>query len=130
MRSMPIEPFKIADRYIELKKQCMPPSWGDTVIRLNEMFVAPFVAFFLAFLGKADLMMIISAATTAHRVWTEWIEFQELRFQVQRMYLVSSLVGGPFIRTNDPEYEPYVYADAVVRAQTGMLTPSAPYRRS
>ena len=66
--------------------------------------------------------MIVSAATTAHRVWMEWIEFQELRFKVQRMYLVSTMLGGPFIRTNDPEYEPYVYADAVVRAQTGMLT--------
>ena len=75
-------------------------------------------------------MMIVSAATTAHKAWTEWIEFQELRFKVQRMYLVSTMLGGPFIRTNDPEYEPYVYADAVVRAQTGMLTRSGLRRRS
>jgi len=121
LRSMPIEPFKIADRYIELKKQCLPSSWGDAVIRLNEMFIAPLVAFFFTFLGDGGFLQIISAATTAHRAWTEWIEFQDLRFQVQRMYLVSTMVGGPFIRTNDPEYEPYVYADAVVRAQTGML---------
>jgi hypothetical protein len=97
------------------------------MIRLNEMLVAPLIACFLVFAGKGDFMMIISAATTAHRVWTEWIEFQELRFQVQRMFLVSSLVGGPFIRTNDPTYEPYVYADAVVRAQTGMLTRASPH---
>ena len=69
-------------------------------------------------------MMIVSSAMTAHRVWTEWLEFQELRFQVQRMYLVSAMLGGPFIRTNDPEYEAYVYADAVVRAKTGMLKPA------
>lgn len=92
------------------------------MIRMNEMLIAPLVACFLAFLGKGDIMMIVSAATTAHRVWMEWIEFQELRFKVQRMYLVSTMLGGPFIRTNDPDYEPYVYADAVVRAQTGMLT--------
>ena len=115
------DPFKIADRYIVLKKQCMPPDWVSAVIRVNEMLVAPMIAFFFAFLGEGGFMKVISAATTAHRAWTEWIEFQDLRFQVQRLYLVSTMVGGPFIRTNDPEYEPYVYADAVVRAQTGML---------
>jgi hypothetical protein len=66
-------------------------------------------------------MMIVAAATKAQSAWSDWIEFQDLRFQVQRMYLVSTMVGGPFIRTNDPEYQAYVYADAVVRAQTGML---------
>ena len=100
------------------------------MIRLNEMIVAPLVACFFAFMGKGDIMMVLSAATTAHRVWTEWIEFQDLRFQMQRMYLVSSMVGGPFIVTNDPAYEPYVYADAVVRAQTGMLTQSGRRLRS
>ena len=86
------------------------------------MLLAPIVAFFFAFLGEGGFMKVISAATTAHRAWSEWIEFQDLRFQVQRLYLVSTMVGGPFIRTNDPEYEPYVYADAVVRAQLGMLS--------
>lgn len=99
----------------------MPPDWVSAVIRVNEMLVAPLIAFFFAFLGEGGFMKVISAATTAHRAWTEWIEFQDLRFQVQRLYLVSTMVGGPFIRTNDPDYEPYVYADAVVRAQTGML---------
>ena len=99
------------------------------MIRWNEMLIAPLIACFLAFLGKGDLMMIFSAATAAHRVWSEWIEFQELRFKVQRMYLVTNMLGGPFIRTNDPEYEPYVYADAVMRAQTGMLTRARPRPR-
>ena len=82
-------------------------------------------------------MKVISAATTAHKAWSEWIEYQDLRFEVQRMYLLTMAVGGPFIRTNDPEYQPYVYADAVVRARTGMLTrhepkphPPAPHQRS
>jgi hypothetical protein len=92
------------------------------MIRLNEMLVAPLIAIFFAFLGRGDLMMVLSAATTAYEAWNDWLEYQDLRFKVQRMYLVTAMVGGPFIRTNDPEYEPYVYADAVVRAQTGMLT--------
>lgn len=95
------------------------------MIRLNEMILAPILAFFFAFQGKGGAFMkVISAATTAHKAWMEWIEYQDLRFEVQRMYLLTMAVGGPFIRTNDPEYQPYVYADAVVRARTGMLTKS------
>lgn len=100
------------------------------MIRMNEMLVAPLIAIFFSFIGKGDLMMIVSAATTAHKAWNDWMEYQDLRFKVQRMYLVSAMVGGPFIRTNDPEYEPYVYADAVVRAQTGMLTQTGRHPRS
>ncbi len=100
------------------------------MIRMNEMLVAPLIAIFFSFIGKGDLMMVVSAATTAHKAWNDWLEYQDLRFKVQRMYLVSAMVGGPFIRTNDPEYEPYVYADAVVRAQTGMLTQTGRHPRS
>jgi hypothetical protein len=94
------------------------------------MILAPFLAFFLAFLGKGDIMMIFGVVTKARKAWMDWLEFQDLRFKVQRMYLVTNMLGGPFIRTNDPEYQAYVYADAVVRAQTGMLRKSgAPYQR-
>ena len=96
------------------------------MIRLNEMILAPIITCFLSFLGKGDIMMIVAAATKAHSAWTDWLEFQELRFQVQRMYLVCNLLGGPFIRTNDPEYQAYVYADAVVRAQMGLLKHGSP----
>jgi hypothetical protein len=108
-------PFEVAERYIELKKRCVPPSWGDTAIRMNEMIVAPMVAMFSLFTGDYDFLMIGSAAMTAHRVWSEWLEYDDLRFQVQRMYLVTMASGGPHIVTNDNTYLPYVYADAVIR---------------
>ena len=103
----------------------MPRSWVSTLVRVNEMLMAPVVAIFMALIGEGGMMRLIPTVTTAYTVWSEWIEFQELRFHVQRLYLVSAMVGGPFIRTNDPEYEPYIYADAVVRAQTGLLRMSA-----
>lgn len=108
-------PFKTADRYIELKKRCVPPSWGDTAIRLNEMIVAPMVAMYSLFTGDYDFFMIGSAAMTAHRVWSEWLEYDDLRFEIQRMYLKTMASGGPQIVTNDNTYLPYVYADAVMR---------------
>ena len=109
------EPFKVAERYIELKKLCAPPSWGDTAIRANEMILAPMVALYSLFTGDYDLFMMGSAVMTTHRVWSEWIEYDDLRFEVQRMYLTTMVSGGPQIVTNDPTYLPYVYADAVTR---------------
>jgi len=109
------EPFKVAERYITLKKLCAPPSWGDTAIRFNEMVIAPMVALYSLFNGDYDLFMIGSAAMTTHRVWTEWLEYDDLRFELQRMYLLTMASGGPQIVTNDPTYMPYVYADAVTR---------------
>jgi hypothetical protein len=108
-------PFKTAERYIELKTRCAPPSWGDTAIRMNEMIIAPMVATFSLFMGDYDFLTIGSAAMTAHRVWSEWIEYDDLRFEVQRMYLLTMASGGPQIVTNDNTYLPYVYADAVMR---------------
>jgi hypothetical protein len=125
---MTTSPFQTADRYVTLKKQCMPASWGDTAIRFNEMILAPLISFSMAFLGQADIFMLLSTVTTAYNSWSEWIEFQDLRFQIQNMYLMTMMAGGPFIRTNDPEYQAFVYADAVVRLREGMVTAGKHHR--
>ena len=109
------DPFATAERFLQLQKICASPSWGDTAIRFNEMIVAPMVAIFCALTGDKDLFMLGSAAMTAHRAWTEWLEYQSLRFEIQRMYLATMASGGPQIVTNDPTYMPYVFADAVTR---------------
>jgi hypothetical protein len=112
-------PFVTAERYIELRKLCMSLSWGDTAIRVNEMLIAPMIAIYCALTGDTDLFMLGSAAMTAHRAWSEWLEFDDLRFEMQRMYLITMASGGPQIVTNDSTYMPYVYADAVVRLKSG-----------
>lgn len=82
------------------------------------MIVAPLIALFCLLTGDTDFFMLGSAAMTAHRSWTEWLEYHELRFEMQRMYLAMMATGGPHIVTNDPTYMPYVYADAMVRLRT------------
>lgn len=116
---MSTDPFATAERFLQLQKLCASPSWGDTVIRFNEMIVAPMVAIFCVLTGDRDIFMVISAAMAAHRTWTEWLEYQDLRFAIQRMYLQTMASGGPQIVTNDPTYMPYVFADAVTRLNTG-----------
>jgi hypothetical protein len=85
------------------------------MIRINEMILTPLICIFFVILRQADIMLIISSCIATFRSWSEWIEYQELRILMQRMYLVCMATGGPFIRTNDNEYLPYVFADAVVR---------------
>ena len=108
-------PFEVAERFIQLRRKCAPLSWGDTMIRINEMIITPLICIFFMILRQADVMLIISSCISTFRSWNEWIEYQELRILIQRMYLVCMATGGPFIRTNDNEYLPYVFADAVVR---------------
>jgi hypothetical protein len=109
------DPFVTAERFLELQKLCASPSWGDTAIRFNEMIIAPIVALYCALTGDTDLFMLGSAAMTTYRTWSEWIEYQDHRFEIQRMYLITMASGGPQIVTNDPTYMPYVFADAVTR---------------
>ncbi len=112
---MSSNPFEIAERYIQLRTHCLPESWGDTVIRFNEMVMGPIISIFFLLCREFDLFMVVSTAMTAYRTWSEWDEFHSLRSKIQDMILVMNLHGGPVIRTNDPHYMPYVYADAMVR---------------
>ena len=113
-------PFVIAEQYIQLKKKCAPKTWGDSVIRINEMIITPLVTIFFIFVGQWDVMMVITALISTARIWKEWLDYNEARLAVQRMYLHTMRVGGPFIVTNDPEYLPYVFADAVYRVPVGI----------
>jgi hypothetical protein len=108
-------PFEIAERYIQLRKKWNPENWVDTIARINEMILTPLICCFFLLLGTIDVFMIASAILNTFNAWREWIEYQELRLIVQRMFLLCMYSGGPFIRTNDDQYLPYVFADAVVR---------------
>jgi hypothetical protein len=86
------------------------------MLRVNELVVTPFVTLTLLFLNTLDVASLLSATISVYRSWSEWISFLDLRFHMQHMYLTTMSTGGPHIVTNDPDYMPYVYADAVVRA--------------
>lgn len=112
---MKSDAFQIAERYINLRTRCLPESWGDTVLFVNELVTGPLVTLFLMFMGNHDVIMVISAITRAYSAWSDWEEYHALRSVVQGMFLQTMLNGGPKITTNDRKYLPYVYADAVVR---------------
>jgi len=109
------KPFETAERYIQLRKIYSPKSWGELMIKINEMILTPLITIFFILLDRIELFSLVPAVLGTYRVWTGWMEYQELRFLMQRMYLKTMQMGGPFIVTNDSTYLPYVYADAMVR---------------
>jgi hypothetical protein len=121
MISLPINPFVVAERYIQLRKVCAPDSWADTVILFNDMILMPLITLFLLFVGVADFIVIFTTAVKTYQVWKDYCEYTDLRFEVQRMLIICQSVGGPFIVSNDPLYMPYVFADAVQRKLNGSL---------
>lgn len=115
---LPEDPFKTAERFIQIRDKCLPPTWTAQLQRINDMIVMPLITLCLFLLGSGDLIMLCSTAMAAYKVWLEWIEYTELLFVVQRMRLRAVQLGGPFIVTNDPKYMAYVWADAMVRSHT------------
>jgi len=47
--------------------------------------------------------------------WSEWVHYKQLHYEVHEWMKIVRSIGGPFIRTNDPTYQPYVYADNMQR---------------
>lgn len=109
------EPFRIAERFIELRKKWGGRSWSESLLRVNEILVTPLLTLFLLFLRKSDLFGFLSAASMVVKGWMEWIEYCDLRFKVYDMFFRTMVAGGPFIVTNDAEYMPYVWADGIMR---------------
>ena len=85
--------------------------------------MGPIVTLFLLFMGSRDVLMVFSAITRAYSAWSDWEEYHNLRNVVQGMFLKMMLNGGPQITTNDNDYLPYVFADAVTRLNEHHLHP-------
>lgn len=111
---LPNNPFKAAERFIQLREKCIVTSWSMYLQRISDMILMPLIALFIGF-ATGDYFMLISSAMTAARLWKESIEFTELQFTMQRMRLRVAQLGGPCITTNHPKYMPYVWAHTLVR---------------
>jgi hypothetical protein len=86
------------------------------MMRINELILSPLITLTFLCLRSLDFVSLITSTVSTYKAWTQWLEYCQLRFTMQQMYLTTMATGGPHIVTNDPEYLPYVYADAVVRA--------------
>ena len=112
---MTSSPFAVAERYIQLRKIWSPKSMGDSMMRINELVFTPLITIFFILIDNIDFIGVLTTLITTAKAWVEYVEFMKLKFEMQQMYLTTMKSGGPFIATNDPDYLPYVYADAAVR---------------
>jgi hypothetical protein len=87
---------------------------------MSDMILMPIITLFLLFLQVSDPMTVAMNGLRVYQVWKDYIEYTQLRFDVQRMMFHCQAVGGPFIVTNDPKYMPYVFADAIYRVPVGI----------
>lgn len=113
-------PFQLAERFIQLRKKCDPRSIAERITLITDMILVPVITLFMFILNQETLLSVMMTAMKTFFTWREWIEYNDLRLQVQLMYLRTMAVGGPFIVTNDTTYMPYVYADAVYRTTSGL----------
>ena len=125
MAHKPKTAFQTAERYIQLTKVWETDEWVPLIKHINEMILMPLIAFFSYCAGYSDIMFCLSTFVGATSAWTEYAEFVELKFVMQRMELQARRVGGPFISTNDPTYMPDVGADAVTRLSARRLPASS-----
>lgn len=114
---MAMSSFATAERYIQLRRKYAPKSWADTIVRINELILTPLITIFYILLDGSDFMTVVPAIYNTYNSWVGFLEYSELRYWLQLTYMKTMLLGGPFITTNDPEYLPYVYADAVTRLE-------------
>jgi hypothetical protein len=115
---LPSNPFKTAEDYIQLRKKYTPNTWAETMTIMSDMIIMPVIALFLLLTNQVDIFLLVSTVVKAYQCWVEYEHYMNLQSQVQMMFLHMSRVGGPFIRTNDMAYMPYVFADAVVRTRS------------
>ncbi len=92
---------------------------------ISDMIVMPLIMFFTLFNQSYDLFSVASTLAKTYSLWKKFVEYTDLQFKVQRMYLHTMQVGGPFIVTNDSTYMPYVFADAVYRVPVGIANSPA-----
>lgn len=117
--------FQSAERYVQLSKVWESDEWAPMIKHINEMFLMPLIAFFSYSIGYSDILFCLTTFASAINAWSEFTEFVELKFMMQRMELQARRKGGPFISTNDPTYMPYVWADAVTRLRARRPSPSS-----
>jgi len=110
-------PFKTAEDYIQIKKKFALPNWVETINVMTDMVIMPVIALFLLLTNQVDIFLLVSTMVKAYQVWSDYEKYMKLQAEVQLMFLHMAKVGGPFIRTNDLTYMPYVFADAVVRTR-------------
>jgi hypothetical protein len=103
--------FREADEYVHLHQLFKT----ETFYEKFGLFMKLIGNLILAFVWKSQAL---SMSFTIYRMvedWKQYIRYLEIRSKIREWKELIRSVGGPFISTNDPTYQSYVYADGIQR---------------
>jgi len=103
--------FEDADNYVRLHKIYKPDDWLSKISIWLEMLISPLFTI-LSSIYNSELPGILSVIGfyKCISLWIEWVLYTELTEEVNIWVQHVRRIGGPFISTNDPTYQSFVYA--------------------
>jgi hypothetical protein len=103
--------FEDADNYVRLHKIYNPDDLLSQISIWIEMILSPLFTI-LSALYNQELPGVLSLIGIYKTVWLwiEWVLYKELSHEVSLWVSHVRELGGPFISTNNPSYQAFVYA--------------------
>lgn len=108
-------PFELAEQYIQLRTKFKTESWVEFATHVNDLVLTPLIFIFMLLTQRATPLFILTTCLELFKLFREYYRYSVLRYKIQQMYILTMASGGPHITTNNMDYMPYVFADAVVR---------------
>ena len=103
--------FEDADNYVRLHNIYNPSDFLSKISIWLEMIFSPLFTI-LSSIYNVELpsMLSIFGFYKCIFLWIEWVVYKELTEEVKTWIQHVRRIGGPFISTNDPTYQSFVYA--------------------
>lgn len=115
--------FSLADEYVTLQKIFIKENTLDTIGLWFDMVVSPILTI-LHSIWKQVMPSVFTVMSfqKCMTLWKQWFRFKDLQKQVREWMNIVRSIGGPFISSNDPDYHVFVYADAMQRLHSGLIS--------
>lgn len=113
--------FKLVEEFTNLQKVFNADSLYDKLMLWFEMLISPLITIVQSIMNGSMSIFSILGFQKTFLLWKDWFRWRELQENLRIWISIVKSVGGPYISTNDADYHMFVYADAMVRIQEGLL---------
>ena len=113
--------FKLVEEFTNLQKVFNSDQIQDKIMLWIEMLISPLITIVQSIMNGSMSMFSILGFQKTFLLWKDWFRWRELQDKIRIWMSIVKSVGGPYISTNDADYHMFVYADAMVRIQEGLL---------
>lgn len=113
--------FRLVEEFTNLQKVFDSDNLYDKLMLWFEMLISPLITIVQSIMNGSMSMFSMLGFQKTFMLWKDWFRWRELRDKIRIWMSIVKSVGGPYISTNDADYHMFVYADAMVRIQEGLL---------